>query len=92
MQRALFAPHVHDAWTIRVGDATRTWRLVEVSEPTRTRDFESYSIMFEPDTPAAGQGTVVVAHPVAGDVELFVVAVAANRYEAVVSQLAPEPA
>ena len=92
MQRAGFAAHVHDEWTVRFGDARRTWRLVEVTEPTRTGDFESYSIMFEPDTPAAGQGTVVVDHPVAGEFELFVVAIAAHRFEAVVNQLVSEPA
>jgi hypothetical protein len=92
MQRAEFAAHVHDTWTARFGNASRAWCLVEVSEPLRTGDFESYSVMFEPDAPAGGQGTVILEHPVAGEFELFVVAVAADRYEAIVSRLASEPA
>lgn len=86
MQRAEFAAHIHDTWAVRGGDATRAWRLVEVTEPMRSGDFESYSVVFEPDTVAAGQGLVVVEHPVAGRFELFVVAVAERRFEAVVSQ------
>ena len=92
MQRAEFAAHIHDTWSVHPGDATRSWRLVEVTEPVRSGEFESFSIMFEPDIVAAGQGIVVVEHPVAGRFELFVVAVAERRFEAVVSQPVSEPA
>jgi len=78
--------HHHGDLSNHVGDAFRLagspqieWRLVHVGELRRSGDFESYSIEFETTPIDGSQGTVTL--------ELFVVAIAPGRYEAVFNQL-----
>jgi hypothetical protein len=81
-----------------VGDAfnaseppTSEWTLRSVSELTRHGEFESYSIEFEHAGASGDQGTVTLEHPELGTVELFVVAIGPDRYEAVFNNVIGSP-
>jgi len=81
-----FSNHVGDAFRL-AGSPQIEWRLVHVGELRRSADFESYSIEFETTPIDGSQGTVTLEHRELGTLELFVVAIAPGRYEAVFNQL-----
>ena len=89
-----FAKCLSDTFRV-VGDHAVGWRLVSVSELRRTGEYESYSIEFKAPEHDAGhdagqearQGMVTLEHPELGAIELFVVAIAPGRYEAVFNHL-----
>ena len=84
-QRDDFAKCVGDTFRV-VGESPDDWRLLGVSDLQRSGDFESYSIEFHA-AHRGTQGMVTLEHADLGTIDLFVVAVAPGRYEAVFNQL-----
>ena len=90
LQRDDYARCVGDVFTTS-GPPSFEWTLASVSELARHGEFETYSIEFESNGTSSDPGTVTLEHPQLGTVELFVVAIGPDRYEAVFNNLVGVP-
>ena len=81
-----FKPLLHERFVLDAGDRRVDLALVEVTEsaaPGANRSAQ-FSIVFSgPSDPILPQATYELEHPELGAFELFLVPIAADRYEAV---------